>query len=155
MSFRIESPDFKESGPIPQKFGCDGEDLSPRLVWAGAPEETKSFVLTVEDPDAPMGTWIHWVVYDLPSAKSGLEEGIKGNDARLEGAKQGKTSFGHSHYGGPCPPRGHGTHRYIFTIHALDIPELGVAPGSSKSTVEEAVKGHLLGKASTTGVYQR
>ena len=155
MSFRIESPDFKEGESIPQRFGCDGQDISPGLVWADPPEGTRSFVLTVEDPDAPMGVFVHWVIYDLPSSARGLEQGIKGSDARLKGAKQGKTSFGQSHYGGPCPPRGHGTHRYIFTLRALDIPALDVAPGSKKGIVEKAMKGHVLAEARTTGTYQR
>ena len=150
MSFRIESQDFKDGKAIPQRFGCDGQDISPRLAWTGAPEGTESFVLTVEDTGAPMGVFVHWVVFDLPSSVQGLEEGDS-----LKGAKQGKTDFGRSGYGGPCPPRGHGVHRYIFTLSALDIPELDVAPGSKKGIVEKAMKGHVLAEARTTGTYQR
>jgi len=150
MSLKIESPDFRHGKEIPLRFSCDGHDISPQLVWSGAPEGTESFVLTLEDPDAPSGVFIHWVVYDLAPSLKGLEEGD-----RLKGAKQGKTSFGDAHYGGPCPPRGHGVHRYIFTLRALDIPSLGLPPGSGKSVVEDALKGHVLAEASITGTYKR
>jgi len=150
MSFTIESPDFKDGGAIPQRFSCDGLDVSPPLVWTGAPEGTKSFTLTVEDPDAPVGIFIHWVVYDIPSTTDRLEEGD-----RLKGAQQGKTDFGRASYGGPCPPVGHGTHRYIFTLRALDVAKLDVASGARKSAVEKAAKGHVLAEARITGTYQR
>ncbi|MFQ5737260.1 MAG: YbhB/YbcL family Raf kinase inhibitor-like protein [Thermodesulfobacteriota bacterium] len=155
MGFRIESPDFTEGGSIPERFSCDGEDISPQLAWDGAPEGTKSFVLTIEDPDAPMGTFVHWVVYDLPPSAHGLERGIGSGPIGLDGTKGGRTGFGHERYGGPCPPRGHGRHRYFFTIRALDIPGLGLPDGAGKGLIEKAVKGHVLAEASIMGVYER
>ncbi len=155
MGFRIESPDFRDSESIPKKFSCDGEDISPGLVWADPPEGTKSFVLTVEDPDAPMGTFIHWVVYDIPASVRELKTGAGSKDTSFNGIREGRTDFGHAHYGGPCPPKGHGRHRYSFILRALDIPKLDLPPAPKKSVVDKAVKGHVLAEARVMGVYQR
>ncbi|MFQ5441986.1 MAG: YbhB/YbcL family Raf kinase inhibitor-like protein [Thermodesulfobacteriota bacterium] len=155
MAFGIKSPDFKEGQRIPVKFTCEGEDLSPELVWEGPPEGTKSYTLIVEDPDAPMGTFIHWVVYDVPPHLQKLERGIGGGGG-LEGpVKQGVSSFGNTGYGGPCPPKGHGDHRYFFILRALDVENLGVGAGAEKADVERAMEGHILGEVSIMGKYSR
>ncbi len=155
MAFGIKSPDFKEGERIPVKFTCEGTDLSPELVWEGEPAGTKSYTLIVEDPDAPMGTFIHWVVYDAPAHLRKMERGM-GNETNLEGPlKQGVTSFGRAGYGGPCPPKGHGDHRYNFILRALDVDNLGVGVGAGKAEVEKAMKGHILGEASIMGTYSR
>ena len=153
--FRIESTDFREGEPIPKKFTCEGEDLSPDLKWTSPPEGTKSYILIVEDPDAPMGTFTHWVVYDLPAKFHRLYMGM-GNDPDLkDGIKHGVTDFGRDGYGGPCPPRGHGTHRYIFVLKALDVETLGLAEGASKGDIERAMRGHVLGETRIIGIYSR
>jgi len=154
MAFGIKSPDFKEGERIPVKFTCEGTDLSPELVWEGEPAGTKSYTLIVEDPDAPMGTFIHWVVYDAPGLLRKLERGI-GNRADLEGPVQGVSSFGRAGYGGPCPPRGHGDHRYYFILRALDVDSLGIGDGARKAEVEKAMQGHILGETSIMGTYSR
>ncbi len=154
MGFRLKSQDFREGDTIPKKFSCEGDDISPELEWEDPPPGTKSFVLTVEDPDAPMGTFVHWVVYDLPPNIHELDRGIGSNGLR-DSIKQGLTDFGQAGYGGPCPPKGHGLHRYIFTLRALDVPTLGVRNGARKSEVERAMKGHVLAEAKIIGVYQR
>ncbi|MBI5887877.1 MAG: YbhB/YbcL family Raf kinase inhibitor-like protein [Deltaproteobacteria bacterium] len=151
MAFSITSPAFSEGGVIPEKFTCEGRDLTPELDWGDVPKGTKSLSLIVEDPDAPMGTFTHWVLYDIPADTVKLEQG-----ARLKtGIKTGMTDFGRSGYGGPCPPRGHGTHRYYFILRALDVPTLGLAAGASKADVEKAMKGHILGETKTMGTYKR
>jgi Raf kinase inhibitor-like YbhB/YbcL family protein len=155
MSFSISSPDFREGDSIPQRFTCDGEDLSPQLFWDNAPEGTKSFVLTVEDPDAPMGTFTHWVVYDVPSTTQELKRGAGSGKSVLNGMKQGRTDFGHSHYGGPCPPKSYGKHRYYFILRALDVPAIGIPPEAKKNIVDKAMKGHVLAETRLMGTYER
>lgn len=155
VAFKIDSADIRDGDPIPKKFSCDGEDLSPEIRWDGAPDGTKSFALIVDDPDAPVGTFTHWVIYDMPATRKTLERGI-GNDPALSGGiKQGKNDFGRTGYGGPCPPKGHGRHRYYFTLRALDVETLGLAAGAKKGDVERTMKGHVLGEARMMGVYQR
>lgn len=155
MSFVVKSPDFQEGSAIPRTFTCEGEDTSPELLWEDPPPGTKSLSLIVEDPDAPMGTFIHWVVYDIPASVNGLKRGA-GNDSTLpHGAKHGSTGFGANKYGGPCPPKGHGRHRYNFILRALDTDTLELRTGASKTEVERAMRGHVLAEAKTTGVYQR
>lgn len=151
MGLKITTIDFKDNGEIPEKFTCDGEDLSPELRWEGAPQGTKSFVLVVEDPDAPMGTFVHWVLYDIPASTNSLPAGMKASGTM----KEGRTDFGKTSWGGPCPPRGHGTHRYFFILRALDAPAVGVKPGATKAQVEEAIKGHVLAEAKIMGTYKR
>lgn len=151
MGFFITSPAFSEGGIIPEKFTCDGLDLSPELNWGEVPKGTKSLSLIVEDPDAPMGTFTHWVVYDIPADTTKLEQG-----AQMKAAiKTGITDFGRSGYGGPCPPTGHGIHRYIFILRALDIATLGLKAGASRADVEKAMNGHVLGETKTSGKYKR
>ena len=148
MAFKVESPAFSNGEKIPQKYTCEGKDISPELRWEGAPPGVKSFVLIVDDPDAPLGTFTHWVLFDIPAAESGLIEGSKQG-------KPGRNDFGKLGYGGPCPPKGHGVHRYFFKLYALDIPSLGLEEGVSKAEVEAAMKGHILAQAETMGRYER
>jgi len=153
MGFTITSTDFKDGEKIPKVFSCDGDDLSPELKWTGAPEGTLSFVLMVEDPDAPVGTFTHWIVYDLPATLNELPRGI-GNEM-AEVIKEGVSDFGFTGYGGPCPPKGHGTHRYNFILRAVDLPTLGLPASAKRSEVKSAIKDHVLGEARLTGTYQR
>ncbi|MEK6531397.1 MAG: YbhB/YbcL family Raf kinase inhibitor-like protein [Deltaproteobacteria bacterium] len=153
MDISIKSPDFKDNDVIPKKFTCDGADLSPEVLWGNAPQGTLGFTLVVEDPDAPMGTFIHWVAYDIPSKTARIERGAGNKTA--SSFKQGVNDFGKKGYGGPCPPRGHGRHRYIFILKALDVAELGLPEGVSLKEVQRAEKGHVLAEARYTGLYQR
>lgn len=155
MGFNINSPDFRDGDVISKRFSCEGDDMSPELIWQDPPAGTKSYALFVEDPDAPMGTFVHWVVYDMPSGFRQLFRGM-GNDADLtDGIKQGLTDFGRTGWGGPCPPKGHGKHRYNFILRALDVETLGLSDGAKKSEVEQAMKGHVLAEVKITGTYQR
>lgn len=149
----ITSSAFKAHGMIPSRHTCDGENLSPPLTWSEAPQGTKSFALVVDDPDAPGGTWVHWVIYGLPSDTRALQEGVPADETVLGGAHQGKNDFGHIGYGGPCPPP-NGAHRYCFTLYALDL-ELELAPGASKDELLAAIQGHVLGGSQVVGLYRR
>jgi len=153
MAFRIESPAFQTNGKIPQKYTCDGTDVSPPLVWSGAPEGTKSFALICDDPDAPVGTWVHWVIYDLPPDRRELPEAVPKTERLANGAKQGMTDFRRVGYGGPCPPPGK-PHRYFFKLYALDTP-LDLPPKATKADLLMAVNGHVLAQAELVGLYQR
>ena len=153
MGFKLESPAFDHGGRIPRKYTCDGEEISPPLEWSGAPAGTRSFALICDDPDAPMGTWVHWVLYDLPSDTSSLPEGLPNQREFSNGAKSGKNSWGKHGYGGPCPPSG--VHRYFFRLYALDIPTLGLPAGARKHQVLEAMRGHILAQAEWMGRYSR
>lgn len=155
MAFTIKSDAFQDGSPIPAEYSCDGRDISPPLKWQDAPSGTKSFVLVVEDPDAPVGTFIHWVVYDMPATRQNLPQDLPKTGELEDGTKQGRNDFGRIGYGGPCPPRGHGPHRYFFILRALDIPSTGLPKGASLKDVEEAIKGHILGEARIMGTYER
>lgn len=154
MTLKLGSTAFREGGEIPSTYTCDGDDVSPPLAWSGAPAGTRSFVLIVDDPDAPdprapRMVWVHWVVYNLPPDSTSLDEGVR---HLPHGAKLGITDFRKTAYGGPCPPIG--KHRYYFKLYALDteLPDLGKA---SKAQVEKAMSGHVLGEAQLMGTYQR
>ncbi len=151
---KVESPVFKEGEVIPTKHTCDGIDVSPPISWSNVPEGTKSFVLIMDDPDAPIGTFTHWVIYDIPADVRDLEEGIPRAD-QVGVAKQGINDFGFVGYGGPCPPKGHGYHRYYFKVYALDIETLGLPAKATRKQVEERMKGHILGEGSLMGRYKR
>lgn len=146
MTMALTSPSFNEGEPIPEKFTCDGEDISPELDWFGTPEGTVSLALIMDDPDAPLGTWVHWVVYNLPMDLSGLREGMTG--VGLDGTN----SWNRTGYGGPCPPSG--SHRYYFKLYALDT-NLDLGPGVKKEALLDAMEGHLLGQAELMGTYSR
>ena len=153
MSFKLSSTAFEPGTVIPKQFTCEGANLSPALAWSGAPENTRSFSLIADDPDAPGGTWVHWVVYDLPADAKQLGEGVPKDEQLPSGARQGKNDFRRVGYGGPCPPPGP-AHRYFFKLYALDAP-LNLKAGASKAEVEKAMAGHVLGQASLMGRYQR
>jgi Raf kinase inhibitor-like YbhB/YbcL family protein len=142
---RLESKDFEDNSSIPSEFTCDGRDVSPQLSWGDVPAETKSFALSVTDPDAPMGTWIHWLVHDIPKDVRTIAQG-----GLPEGAKQVENDFRMKEYGGPCPPSG--THRYIFTVYALDVENL---EGVKKRNFFDKVREHTLDKAVLKGLYKR
>lgn len=143
-NMKLTSPEFQNSGMIPKKFTCQGEDINPALVIEGIPENTKSLALIVDDPDAPMGTWIHWVVFDIPVISRIEENSIPG--------RQGINDFGREDYGGPCPPSG--THRYFFKIYALGT-ELNLEEGTGKKKLEAAMQGHILDQAELIGLYKK
>jgi hypothetical protein len=143
----ITSQAFPNGGIIPRRFTCDGDNLSPPFQWGGSPSGTKSFALIVDDPDAPSGTFVHWVLFDIPSAFSSLSEGVQ----RM--GVMGSNSYRKLGYNGPCPPPGP-AHRYFFKLYALDRI-LGLSPGSSKADVEKAIQGHILAQAEWVGRYSR
>jgi Raf kinase inhibitor-like YbhB/YbcL family protein len=153
MAFTISSVSFPNGGDIPRKFTCDGADVSPELSWTQPPAGTGSFALIADDPDAPVGTWTHWVIYDLPPATSSLLEGVSKVDELPSGGRQGRNDFRKIGYGGPCPPPGK-AHRYFFKLYALDRL-LGLKPGSTKQELEHAMQNHILGNAEWMGKYQR
>ncbi|ACO04282.1 MAG TPA: YbhB/YbcL family Raf kinase inhibitor-like protein [Persephonella sp.] len=149
----VKSMSFDEGEPIPVDYTCDGMDISPEIVWDNVPEETKSFVLIMEDPDAPMGVFTHWVVYDIPSSLRLLPENFP-KVPQIDGIKQGINDFGRIGYGGPCPPRG-STHRYVFNVYAISVVSLELPTGATKKIVEERMEGKILSKGKLTGIYGR
>jgi Raf kinase inhibitor-like YbhB/YbcL family protein len=154
MSIEVTSSAFDDGGFIPARCTCDAEDVSPPLEWTRVPEAAKSLALVCDDPDAPMGTWVHWVIYDLAPTLSGLAEGVPpGSGVTSDGAKQGVNDFRRTGYGGPCPPPG-SPHRYFFTLYALDI-EPGLPPGASKADLLRVIEGHVLAEGQLMGRYQR
>jgi len=155
MAFSIRSDDIRDGERIARRFTCEGEDVSPELHWQDAPEGTESFVLIVEDPDAPVGTFIHWVLYNIPADLEGLERGASRSAAIKGDMREGVTGFGRRGYNGPCPPPGHGDHRYYFRLLALDTKKLDVRNNANKADVEEAMRGHTLAEASLMGIYSR
>lgn len=163
MAFVLTSTDVAEQQTLAKTFvhsamGAGGENLSPQLAWSGAPEGTKSFALTLYDPDAPTGSgWWHWVVYDLPASCTGLPRGAgsAAGGALPTGAKQGRTDFGEPGYGGAAPPPGHGPHRYIFTLHALNVEKLDVPADATAAYVGFMIHFARLGEARLTAKYER
>jgi len=152
MEIKITSPAFEDGALIPARYTCDGEDISPPLQWQTVPEGTRSIALICDDPDAPMGTWVHWVLFNLPAETRALAENVPPDKILADGSKQGTTDFGRVGYGGPCPPSG--THRYFFKIYALDT-EIDSPAGITKSQLLSAMEGHILGKGRLIGKYKR
>ncbi len=150
---QLTSPSFQQGAPIPVQHTCDGSNVSPALQWTDAPPGTKTLALITDDPDAPMGTWVHWVIYNVPPTLTGLPEAVDRSQFVLNGAKQGLNDFRHLGYGGPCPPSGK-PHRYFFKLYALDA-ELPLSPGATNSQLEKAMQGHVLAQAELMGTYQR
>jgi Raf kinase inhibitor-like YbhB/YbcL family protein len=153
MNLQITSTAFSEGQPIPAKYSCEGSDISPPLQWTNAPTNTKSFALIMDDPDAPVGTWVHWVLYDLPANTTGLPEDVAKTQFVAGNAKQGLNSWPHLCYGGPCPPPGK-PHRYFFKLYALDAM-LDLKPGLTKNDLLKAMEGHVLAEGQLMGTYQR
>ena len=155
MAFTLSSPAFAAGAAIPTKHTCDGPDLSPALTWGGAPAAAKTFALIVDDPDAPAGTWVHWVLFNLTATLAALPENLPKTETlqQLGGAAQGRNDFRKIGYGGPCPPPGK-PHRYFFRLYALDIV-LPLEAGATKADVERAMKGHIVGQTEHMGTYAR
>jgi Raf kinase inhibitor-like YbhB/YbcL family protein len=155
--FELSSPAFKDSTTIPKKYTCDGKDVSPPLAWKDYPAGTAAIAVIMEDPDAPVGLWIHWVHYDVPAANGALAEGQPPIGFLPDGSKQGVswgvTKFEKTGWGGPCPPPGK-PHRYVFRAYALSSLT-GLAPGATKDQLLEAIKGKTLARAELTGLYGR
>lgn len=156
MPLILTSPAFADHTPIPVQYTCQGKDLSPPLAWSGAPDGTRSFVLVVDDPDAPdpaapKMTWVHWVVYNIPASAKGLAASERGG-AMPAGARDGLNDWKRTGYGGPCPPIGR--HRYFFRLFALDreLPDLH---SPTKARVEQTIRGHVLAEAQLVGTYQQ
>ncbi len=141
---KLKSPEFKNNEYMPKKFTCRGENINPALIIDGIPPETKSLALIFDDPDAPMGTWVHWVVFNIPVISRIEEDSVPG--------KQGINDFGRLNYGGPCPP--FGTHRYFFKVYALDA-ELNSEEGIAETELEKAMTGHILARAELIGLYKK
>lgn len=152
MELKLMCDAFADSAMIPVKFTCDGADISPALKWSGVPASAKSLALICDDPDAPMGTWVHWVLFNLPADTAGLPEGLPQKEILNNGARHGFTDFKRFGYGGPCPPSG--THRYFFKLYALDIM-LELKGKVTKSQLETAMKGHIVAEAELMGRYSR
>jgi len=153
MAIKVTSPSFAEGQPIPPKYTCDGENISPALSWDKLPETAKSLALICDDPDAPAGTWVHWVLYDLPPTLRELPEAVETKEQVFEAAKQGRNDFRQIGYGGPCPPKG-GPHRYYFKLYALD-KELNLKASATRRDVEDAMKGHIVAEGQLMGTYKR
>jgi len=152
MTLTITSKAFSEGGMIPVKYTCDGEDVSPPLAISGVPEKTKSLALISDDPDAPGGTWVHWVLYNLPPGTRELPEKLPTKQILDNGARHGITDFGRFGYGGPCPPGG--THRYFFKVYALDVV-LDLSGKITKKDLVAAMQGHILAEGQLMGKYKR
>ena len=152
MPFHATTTAFQVGGLISKKFTCDGPDISPALAWTESPAGTKSFALIMDDPDAPTGTWVHWVLYDLPGDACKLEEGVAKDLQLPDGTRQGRNDFGKIGYDGPCPPKG-GPHRYFFKLYALDR-KLTLKAGAIKAELERSIKGHILAEAEVVGRFQ-
>jgi Raf kinase inhibitor-like YbhB/YbcL family protein len=166
LTIQLSSPAFAEGGMIPKQYTCDGSDRSPPIAWTVVPASTRTLTLICDDPDAPSGTWSHWVVFDLPAQVKGLREGIPVGETIPESSiepseptppepsrpRQGKNDFGKTGYGGPCPPSG--THRYFFRLYALDA-RLDLRPTATRADVLEAIQGHILAEGRLTGKYRR
>ena len=152
MPFKVTSDAFAQGETIPQKYSCNGQDISPPLQWDDVPSDTQSLVLIMDDPDAPVGTWVHWVLYNLPAETRSLPEAIPPDISLPDGSQHGKNSWGRFGYGGPCPPSG--THRYFFKLYALDT-RLDLSAGASKEQLLDAMEGHILSQLELMGTYSK
>ena len=152
MAFEITSTAFAPGESILSRYTCDGEDISPPLRWGNPPEGVKGYALIADDPDAPGGTWVHWVLYNLPAQISALAEAVPPNAELADGSRHGENSWGRLDYGGPCPPSG--THRYFFKLFALDTT-LDLAVGATKGQLLQAMEGHILAQTEVMGLYAR
>jgi hypothetical protein len=149
MAFRLFSSAFAQGASIPELHSCQGADISPSLEWMAEPPGTRGYALMVEDPDAPGGVWTHWLLYDIPPGTHTLSQGSRGVGIA------GVNDFGKPGYGGPCPPKGHGPHRYFFKLYALDVPTLGLPAGVKAGELARALKGHTLAEAHYMGRFER
>ena len=154
LTIEVSSSASTEGAQIPKKFTCDGEDGSPELRWSGVPSGVKSIAVISDDPDAPGGTWVHWVVYGLPPESTGLPPAVATTETLAGGGKQGTTDFKRLGYGGPCPPQGHGGHHYFFKVYVLDS-ESTLEAGATKADLLAEMDGHILGQGQLVGTYER
>lgn len=152
MEIKLTSPAFEHNSQMPAKYTCDSQNISPPLQWENIPDKTKTIALICDDPDAPMGTWVHWVLYNLPKEKRALEENYPDDETLEKGIRQGFNDFGNIGYGGPCPPGG--THRYFFKIYALDCT-FGITQIPDKKMIENLMTGHILATGQLIGKYTR
>ena len=152
MAMTLTSPAFQEGGEIPRQHTCDGADVSPALRWKDSPSQTKSFALISDDPDAPVGTWVHWVLYGIPPTLTELPEGLPTTETLPNKARQGVNDFRRIGYGGPCPPPGN-PHRYFFKLYALDT-ELSLKTKATKQDLVRAMQGHILAEGQLMGTYK-
>lgn len=154
MNIEVKSTAFQNEAMIPKLYTCDGKDISPPLSWGVVPAEVRSIVLIMDDPDAPRGTWVHWVLFDIPADTKGLAENVPRTPSLPNGARHGSNSWGSKKigYGGPCPPSG--THRYYFKIYALDT-KLDLKPGTTADQVQKAMEGHVIAEGQLMGRYKR
>ena len=153
MPLKVSSPEWKDGATIPKKYTADGADASPPLVFEGVPPATRAFALICDDPDAPVGTWVHWVLYDIPGTSRGLAEGVPTDPSLTDGSRQGRNSWKKTGYGGPSPPPGM-PHRYFFRLYALREP-LGLRPGLTAKDVESAAQAKAIESAKFLGTYGR
>ena len=153
MAFALRSTAFENGGEISGKFTCDGADLSPALNWEAVPADAHSLALIADDPDAPVGTWTHWIIWNIPAKATALQEGVPKVEVLENGAHQGMNDFRRIGYGGPCPPPGK-PHRYFFKLFALDAG-LDLKAGANRKELEFAMKGHVLSEAKWMGRYKR
>lgn len=152
IEIKFTSAAFKEGQPIPRQYTCDGVNVSPPLEWSGVPKTAKTIAIIADDPDAPAGTWVHWVVYDLPAENIGVVENLPATENLKAGGFQGTNDFDKIGYGGPCPPSG--THRYFFKMYALDT-QLSLKVAATKVFVEKAMEGHIVARGQLMGTYSR
>lgn len=152
IEIKVTSPAFKEGQPIPGAYTCDGANVSPPLEWSGVPKNAKTLAIICYDPDAPAGTWVHWVLFNLPADKTGLVENTQATETLSGGGMQGTNDFKKIGYGGPCPPSG--THHYFFKLYVLDA-ELSLKPGATKAELEKATAGHIVTVGQLMGTYSR
>ncbi len=152
MNMEVKSTAFQEGAMIPKLYTCDGQDISPPLSWTGVPSQAKSIALVMDDPDAPRGTWVHWVLFDIPADTNSLAENVPRTPSLPNGARHGNNSWPRLGYGGPCPPGG--THRYYFKVYALDIV-LTLKTGITKAQLLKAMEGHILAEGQLMGRYTR
>ncbi len=151
MTFNLQSTAFEDGAFIPARHACEGADLSPALTWRGAPAGVQSYVLIVDDPDAPRGVWTHWTLFNVPGTATALAEGWRVGSVGVSG----RNDAGKPGYHGPCPPRGHGVHRYFFRLYALSTASLPLSEGAARADIERALAGHVLGQAQVMGRYER
>jgi hypothetical protein len=151
MAFQLFIDAFEKGGWIPSLHSCQGADVSPALEWSPGPAGARSFALIVDDPDAPGGTWNHCLIYDIPADVRNLPQGYRPGGPGISG----KNDFGKSGYNGPCPPKGHGPHRYFFRLYALDVPTLGLPAGVKRAALDGALKGRVLAEAEYMGRFER
>lgn len=153
MSLTVTSSAFRANQTVPREHTCEGADRSPALAWSGAPAGTAAFAIVMDDPDAPRGTWVHWVLWNLPASEHALAPGVPPLERLENGASQGRNDFRRIGWGGPCPPPGP-AHHYSFRVYALDAP-LELAAGASKASLERAMQGHVLAQGELVGTYAR